>query len=657
MAVNGILNNALSGLIASRQAMNTVSHNVSNVNTPGYSRQRTELTTRSAFILGGLNSGNGVVVDGVRRIYDTTLQQQIRSSSSSLQHYESLAALASGVDSLLTESSSGMASNIQAFFDAASSVNNNPSSVIERGLLLDSGRAVLNRSQALYAGLEEIRNGTNSRLTNTVETVNQLATNLAQVNGAIGRAGVLGRGTPNDLLDKRDQLVQELSAKIDLSSTQLADGTVNIYIGKGESLVTGDKTRSLRAGKNTFDGRLLEVEISDGVGFHSISSSINNGELYGILQFRKEVLDPATNGLGRVIASLGLNINAQNRLGQDLNGNLGSDFFTVGAPEVLPKNTNASLAATAVPVVGFADASLLTTDNYVLSWKNSAWQLSNQRTGQPVTMTGAGTLANPFLADGLSISVAGITAVAADRYDFLIRPTAVISRDTTLAITDPSTIAAALPLRATTAAANLGTMNVGNLINTSVAGLPLGSPAGTITLTYSPNALGAGIPGFAVTGGPGGTLAYNPATESAGKTLTLGGAYSGVSFQVSGVPQTGDLLTVADNTGGVSDNGNMLKMAGLVTRGVLDGGNHSILNAYGQTVSKAGSATHQANINRDAQQSLYDFTMQSRESLSGVNLDEEAANLLKFQQTYQAASRVVAVSNSMFNQLINAIGG
>jgi len=379
--------------------------------------------------------------------------------------------------------------------------------------------------------------------------------------------------------------------------------------------------------------------------------------LFGILKFRKDVLDPAINGLDRTIASLGLNVNAQHRLGQDLNGNLGGDFFTVGQPEVLPKNNNTSLALTAAPIVTFKDPKALTTDNYVLSWQSSAWQLTNQRTGQVVPKTGTGTVLNPYIADGLSISVAGITTAAGDRYEFLIRPTAVVSRDSTRAIVDPIAIAAAAPVQAATAAANLGNMLVGSVSNTAMTGLPLGSPAGNITLTYSPNALGAGVPGFTVSGGPGGTLAYNPVTESAGKTLTLGGAYAGISFQISGLPQTGDLVTLTDSTGGVSDNTNMLKLFDLATSGVLDGGNSSILNAYGQTVSQVGSASRQANVNLDAQQSLYDFTTQSRESLSGVNLDEEAANLLKFQQTYQAASRVIAVANTMFNELINAVGG
>jgi len=657
MAVNSILNNALSGLLASRQAMSTISHNVANVNTPGYSRQRAEMTTRNSIFINNLNPGSGVVVDRVRRFYDSTLQLQVRSSGAALQRYDALASLAAGVDSLMTESSSGMASSIQAFFTAVSSVSNNPTSTAERQLLLDSASTLLNRSQSLYARLDEIRVGTNSRLETTVQTINQLASNLAEVNAAIGRAGSLVRGVPNDLYDKRDQLLVELSAKIDLTSTQLADGTVNVFIGKGESLVTGDKTRTLRAGRNPFDGRRLEVELSDGAGFHSISSSINNGELLGIMQFRKDVLDPAFNGLGRVITSLALNVNAQHRLGQDLNGNLGGDFFRVGAPEVLPKNNNSSLATTAVPVVGYANAQTLTTDNYVLSWQNTAWQLTNQRSGQVVTMTGTGTTTDPFIAEGLSMSVAGITAAAGDHYQFLIRPTAVVPRDTTLAITDQNAIAAAVPLQAQTAAANIGTLVVGSVTNTAITALPLGSPAGNITLTYNPNALGAGIPGFDVTGGPGGTLAYNPATESAGKTLTLGGTYAGISFQVSGVPQAGDLLTVADNTGGVSDNGNMLLLLALGTKGVLDGGNNSILKAYGQTVAQVGSVSRQANINRSSQQSLYDFSVQSRESLSGVNLDEEAANLLKFQQAYQAASKVVAISNALFNELINAIGG
>ncbi|HED14417.1 MAG TPA: flagellar hook-associated protein FlgK, partial [Gammaproteobacteria bacterium] len=434
MAVNGILSNAVSGLLASRQAMNTVSHNVANVNTAGYTRQRVELSSRNALSSNNLSVGNGVFVSRIRRIYDTALQTQIQTSGAAQQRYDSLASLASGVDNLMAESSSGMGSSLQSFFAAASSVSNNPASGTDRQLLLDSAGSLLNRAQSVYSRLTEIERGTNSRLTTAVQSINQLASNLAGVNRAISRAAASVRGTPNDLYDQRDQLILDLSKKIDLSTVLHSDGSVNVYVGKGESLVIGDKTRSLRAGKDRYDGRRLDLQLGDGVGYHSISNSIKNGEVYGILQFRSEVLDPALNGLGRVVVSLGLNFNAQHRLGQDLKGRPGGDFFAMGGPEVLPKNTNTSLATTAVPVVGYADAQALTTDNYLLNWQGATWQLMNRRTGQIVPMTGAGTTASPFLADGLSISVAGITAGVGDQYSFLIRPTAVVARDTRLAL-------------------------------------------------------------------------------------------------------------------------------------------------------------------------------------------------------------------------------
>ena len=347
------------------------------------------------------------------------------------------------------------------------------------------------------------------------------------------------------------------------------------------------------------------------------------------------MLNPARNELGLLAAGISATFNEQHRLGQDLDGQLGGDFFLPLDATTASHPDNSGLSSVAATI---ADATQLTGDDYSLRFEAGQWTLTNLTT--KVSQTGAG----PFSVDGLTITPAG-APVSGD--SFLVQPTLQSASQFSVALTQAEDFAAASPLRSYEELSNTGSAALADLVVTDIAALPL---AGPVTLTFNPDALGAGVPGFDVSGIAGGPLAYNPATENNGKTFTLGG----FDFTVNGVPQSGDELVIENNVNGVGDNRNALLLAGLQSEKNLLGGKASYQGVYGGLVADIGVKTRQAETSANTESILLEQAQSARDSVSGVNLDEEAANLIRFQQAYQAAAQVIAVADQLFQTLLNA---
>jgi len=330
-------------------------------------------------------------------------------------------------------------------------------------------------------------------------------------------------------------------------------------------------------------------------------------------------------------------VNAQNSLGLDLNGQLGGNLFAPISPVATPASTN---AGSGTLTVAFDDTSSLTAADYRVSYDGAQYTVTNLSTQTAVT--GAG----PFSIDGLSFTLSGSPA-AGD--SFLVQPTRSSAAFFSLATNDPNALAAASPLRAPAQLANGGDSQISGLTVSDAAGLPLGTP---VTLTFNPDALGAGVPGYDVTGIAGGPLAYDPATEAGGKTFTLGD----FSFSVAGTPVDGDALLIENNTSGTGDNRNALALAALQTEGTLYGGLSSYQEAYGSLVADVALQSSRAQTGANTENILLNQATAARDNLAGVNLDEEAADLIRYQQAYQAAAQIISVAEQLFQSLLNATG-
>ncbi len=350
-----------------------------------------------------------------------------------------------------------------------------------------------------------------------------------------------------------------------------------------------------------------------------------------MLDFRSQVLDPARNALGQITVGLASVVNQQQAAGVDLNGNIGAPIFAVGGVQV---ETNAANTGAGTVAVTRTNVGALTTSDYILQDTAGGWTLTNSSTGAAVTMTGAGTVASPFQADGMSIVVGGAAAVG-DR--FKIQPTVAATAGLSVVMTDPSKIAAASPVRATAGTANTGAATIAAPTVTNPANPQLQT---TETITFSaPNT-------YSINGGA--STAYTP-----GQVISL----NGWSVTLSGTPAAGDTFTVAANTGASGDNSNALQLAAAFDQKALGNGTDSINTALGRFVGNLGTVTQQAQNDSSAQKAVNASDTQSLSNVSGVNLDEEAANMLKFQQAYQAAAQLISVANTLFETIIAAAKG
>ena len=628
-----LLNTSISGLLAFQRALDTTSHNITNANTVGYSRQLPELMTRNAHQSGSGWVGNGVDVTTIKRAYDDFLSSQARSSSSSYNQANTYATQAARLSNLFGSSTTGLSASLQNFTNAIQSVADTPTSIPARQALLSQAQSLVERLKSYDNSLKSFDDQVNATLGTEANTVTSLARGIAQLNQQITNGYAQMGQPPNDLLDQRDQLINELSQHLNVSVVPQGDNSLSVFIGNGQPLVVGQTAASVVAVEDPYDPTRSMIAVRTPHGEIDITNSLSGGTMGGVLDFRAQMLEPARNTLGRLSIGLSEVMNDQHHEGMDLHGDLGGDFFAVGGVSVRENAHNTgSSGATVTRIAGEAGA--LTTSDYLMTYTAGGWTLRRQDTGAAVTMTGTGTVADPFEADGLSIVVSGASAVG-DR--LLIQPTAAAVSGMRVLITDASDIAAAAPITSRAAPGNLGNgqISAGEVLD--AAHPQLRSPV-TITFTSATQ--------YTLSGDP------TVHTYTAGSNIDV----NGWRVQVSGAPLAGDSFTVSNNTSGSGDNRNALRLAGLMNQPVLNGGTTSLNSGVGQFVGDIGVKTNQAQVTAQAQKVVADEAEAARQSVSGVNLDEEAANLIRYQQAYMAIAQMIRVADTIFQSVLQATG-
>lgn len=652
---------ATTGLLASQRALGTLSHNISNVNTEGYSRQRVDFTARLPQSFGNGFLGNGTQAVSVSRNFDEFLEVQVINNTSASNRLEAIFGLASQMDNLFADADAGLGPSLQSFFNSVQEVADDPASIPARQVMLSDSQTLSQRFEDLGERLLELRGEVTTRLETITGEINSIAASIAKINNDIltlqGRAG---GNPPNDLMDQRNTLIAKLAEKVAVTTVKQDDGALNIFIGNGQPIVLGSIAGKLSITPNTFDPS--DPEISFGIkGISAVATNnLTGGELGGVLELRSTLLEPAMNALGRIAISLADTFNAQHSLGQDLTGALGGDYFLdlsannslVMGPQILGSSTNTGNADFDAVIT---DTNALGVSDYRMSYDGTTttYTLVRLSDNSVVDTFAPGALPRTVTSEGFQITLASGTPANGDIY--LIRPTRNGALDFNLAVTSTNQIAAAGPLRTAATISNLGTAGISAGNNTTSTNLPMGS---SITLTYdATNGDGAGGPGFSVAGGPAGlpaNIAYNPTTDSAGASFTFTAA-GGFAFDIDGVPQDGDSLVIANNANGVGDNRNALALAELQNKKLMSSSSVSYQDAYSEIIVDVGSTTRQADINRRAQAVILDQALQEKSAVSGVNLEEEAANLLKFQQAFQAAAQVIAMADTLFQTLLGAV--
>lgn len=631
----------VSALNAAQAGIATTTHNIANASTPGYSRQGILQTAQLPQNTGSGYFGQGVNVTNVVRQYDQFLSAQVLEAQTQTSNLNTQLGLSQQVSNLLGDSSGGLTTVLQDYFSAVNAVSNAPQSVPARQTMVSSAQSLVGRFQALDQNLNQIRDGLNGQISGSVTSINSYAKQIASLNDKIVQLQANSPSQPpNDLLDQRDQLVNQLSQEIRVTTLKQSDGSMNVFIGSGQSLVMGNQASTLRTVTSATDPSALEVayyNLSSGTVSTIPQSSLQGGNLGAYLSFRQDVLDPAVNALGRIAMGLADTFNQQQQQGVDLQGALGGSLFALATPRVTPSSNNTGTGALTATVTS---TSALTASDYSVRFDGINYNVYDAATNATI----GGPYSVAAMTAGQAVAGTGITlqltaGAAANGDSFLVRPTVDGASVISLNITDPTRIAAASPIRSNASTGNLGTGVIAAA--TVVPGLPLDANLQQpITITFdnppvSYTATGTGAP-------------VGPQPYTSGAAITI----NGWTTQISGTPTAGDTFTVTQNTNATTDGSNILLMAALQTANTLANGTTSYQGAYGQLIGQVGSQTRELTVISQAQASLLDQVTASQQAVSGVNLDEEAANLIRYQQAYQAAAKAMQIASTMFDTLL-----
>jgi flagellar hook-associated protein 1 FlgK len=630
-----MMSTGVTGLLAFQTALDTISNNISNVNTPGYSVETANLVTNPSTPTANGWLGQGVTASTITRSYSDFLDAQTRTATSSYNQYNTTAGLADNINNMFADPSTGLSATLQSFGQSIQAMANSPGQDSTRQAVLNQAQSVIAQFQAYQQNLNQLGGQVNTQIQSEASTISSLAQSIASLNQSIMAAQNNGSGqAPNALLDQRNQLIDQLSQHVSVTTVQQSDGSLSVFIGSGQSLVTGGQASTLSATPDQFGAGGLDISVTTPTSTTDITGQLSGGSLGGLLQFRNTMLIPGQNALGQAAVTLTSLVNTQNAAGLDQNGNIGAPLLTVGAPQVLTSKDNAGTADVTATVSNLGG---LTTSNYDLEYDGTNWNMTDTVTGQSATLAastsgGVTTLTGA----GLTMTVTG-AAQAGDH--FLVEPTGNAVAGMRLLTTDPAKIAAAGPLVASATSTNTGSASVLSATVPDTAAWTRGN----YTLSFTDPT------DYTVTDAGGNTVATG--TYTAGTPIS----FNGINVTLNGAPAAGDSFAIDDNAGGTGDNSNALQMAAILNSKVLNGGAASLSDAVNSYVGSVGLLTSQAQNGATAQQSVMTTAQTAQQSVSGVNLDQEAANLLQFQQAYQAAAQVIAGSQTLFQSLITAI--
>ena len=533
-----------SALNSLQRAISTTGNNIANVNTEGYSRQQVEFASRNPEYIGGLALGTGVEVSSIRRAYDQFLTADVQARTSSSGYYSLYANTASQIDNLMADPATSISSAMDQFFASMEAVANSPTSQPERQVMLSEAQTLANRFNYVDARLSELAEDMNQRMGVFVEDINRHLSDVAALNEQIRRLERSSGGSPNELLDERDRVIESLSKIIRVDARSEEDGSISLFTASGHRLVSPSGAESLRVAQGALADGPVQIFLSAaGQAELELTDRALGGELGAALDVSTNMIDRARREIGLLAMGLSANFNIQHKAGDTLNQTAGNDFFS----SILPVTTAAIGNSGTTNVSATIDnTSELTGASYRVDYTDSVVTVTNLVTGDTQEINGT-----VITLEGVRFEVSPFSNLT-DGDSFIVEPTGRAAASMGVDITDTSEIAAA----------NLG--------------------------------------------------------------------------------------------GSVGDNRNMLSLIALRDTNNLKGGTQSVYDIYNNAVSQVAVDTRSAKANAETEESLLNSVKDQRASITGVNLEEEAANLIRYQQAYQAAAQIITTANDVFDTLLRA---
>jgi flagellar hook-associated protein 1 FlgK len=652
--MSDILSIGLSGLTAAQLGLTTTSNNVANASTPGYTVENPIYEESSGQYSGAGFIGSGVTTTTIQRSYSQYLTTELNNAQATNSSLSTNYSFTAQLNNLIGSPTAGISTAITTYFTGLQNVANDPSDLATRQTAISDAQSLASQINATGEQYDQLNQSVNQQLTSTVSEVNTYATQIAQLNVEIATASASGQ-QPNQLLDQRDELVSEVSQQVGVSVVQNSSG-YSLFLSDGQPLVSGSQAYQLGTATSSSNPSELALTYNGAAGSSAPAtavelpdSAVSGGTIGGLLAFRSQTLEPAQSQLGAIATSFASQVNAQNALGIDLNGNPGGNLFNVTPTAVYANQQNTGNATVTASLVNPEQPP---TDNYSLSFDGTNYTLTDTTTGQQVA-TQPAPLGGPTTMGPLTINITSGAMNAGD--SFAIQPTAGALDSFSVATTNPTAIAAASPVLASASTTNAGTATISE--GTVTAGYNV--PTTPTTLTYnSTTGMLTGWPAgstVSINGGP-------PTSTTGGVAYTSGDTYTvystpstsglnDVSFTMNGTPSNGDTFTIAQNTA-TDDGRNAIAMAQIVSQNTMSNGSTTLTGAYANYVNNVGNAASQLNAVGTTQSALVSQISSAQQSVSGVNLDDEATNLMQYQELYQANSKVIQTADTIFQTLI-----
>ncbi|WP_455929398.1 flagellar hook-associated protein FlgK [Pseudomonas fluorescens] len=676
-----LLSIGMSGLNAAQGSLSVLSNNIANVNTPGYSRQQTTQNASANNQYGGVFIGSGTTLADVRRIYNDFLGAAYQSSTALNSDASAYAGQAAAIDKTLSDKSTGMSAVLSAFFASLQNAAATPSDVSARQLLITNAQTLSNRFNAISTQLTQQKESINGQLSTMSDQVNKLTSSIASLNSQISTAQGSSTSAPANLLDARNEAVRSLNELIGVTATE-KNGQFSITTGTGQSLVEGSIANTISAVPSKSDNSQYTIQLNMGDTPMDIGSVISGGSIGGLLRYRSDALMPAINDLGRIAIATADSVNSQLGQGLDLNSDFGSSLFgDINSAAAISQRSQAAAGNSAGSGnlnVTIADSSKLSTFDYKVTF-TSGNQYNVVRSDGKAMGSFDTTTTPPPVIDGFTLALNGKGPVAAGD-SFKVSPTANGASGISVDLKDPNKLAFAAPLAGNASKTNTGTgaftqptltvpididggaataqLRTG-IENSMPVKMVFGKPAADGTQSYSiSDAQGNSIGTGTIIPGQGNKVSVNVPMRDASGALIPGKSFS-FDTTVSGSPANGDSTTFSFNSGASSDGRNAQELLGLQTKatvGAVDGNaGVSLVSANSRLVSQVGSKAAQANTDSTATGALLTANKAASNSVSQVNLDEEAGDMIKFQQYYTASSQIIKAAQETFSTLINAL--
>jgi len=640
--MSGLLSIGKSAMFANYAALQTTGNNIANANTPGYSRQNAQLADATGQFTGSGFFGKGVNVVTVQRAYNQLLTVQAGAASSIAAADSARLDKLTQLEGVFPIGSSGLGAAAGSLINAFVDVSSNPTDSSARQVALSSAQELASRFRSAGEQLAGLQSGVMLDMRAAVTAVNSLAQQVGRLNEQI--SALKGSGQPpNNLLDERDRVVSEIGKLVNVSTQPAEDGSLGVFIGGGQNLVLGNVVNSLRIVPDSFDPAKAQVAARDGSTDRLIpQSAFSGGSIAGLLKFQNEDLSEANRLLGQMATAISGALNQQQSLGLDLGqpASRGAPILATTGPRVLSSWSNAGSAQLAASV---SDPAQVQASDYELLFDGANYSITRRPDGQAITgspFTPA-LLAAGVNVDGLTIQLSAGTAQTGDR--FLVQPAATAAQNMRLALTDPRGLAAASPFTGSAGVDNRGTATVASVLATSATSVPSLSADFVFTSDTGD---------YNWTLDDGTTVTTGTGTWSAGSPISLGG----FAMSLDGVPKSGDTLRVASTVSPAGNNGNALAFVklgetALVGRSATQTG-MNITDAYASALASVGVRVQGGTTASKISSVMADDAETARSNEVGVNLDEEAARLIQFQQSYQAAAKILQVAQTIFQTLL-----